>query len=73
VAGQQAKLSDLFTGVRADHLLGFVWFDKTQHNGLYHQDWRLENHPEAVAEFREQLRQYHKPAVTGLASIKPVE
>ena len=28
VAGQAAKIPDLFDGVRANHLLGFVWFDQ---------------------------------------------
>jgi hypothetical protein len=28
-----------------------VWFDQTQHAGLYHQDWRLENDRSALAAF----------------------
>lgn len=61
VARQAAKLPDLFAGVRANHLLGFVWFDESQHNGLYHQNWRLEGHPGGIAQFRHQLRTYQQP------------
>jgi Glycosyl hydrolase family 26 len=57
VAGQVAKVPDLFTGIRAYHLLGFVWFDQFQDQGVYHQDWRL-IHPAALAEFRSELKGY---------------
>ena len=40
-AGQAAKIPSLFAGIRADHLLGLVWFDIAQHRGLHHQDWQL--------------------------------
>ena len=30
-AGQPAKIADLFAGVHAYGLLGFVWFDATEH------------------------------------------
>jgi mannan endo-1,4-beta-mannosidase len=55
VAGQAAKIPGLFSLVRKDHLLGFVWFDAAQKSGIYHQDWRLEDHPAAIAAFRRQL------------------
>jgi hypothetical protein len=42
-AGQFAKIQDLFHGMAAYKTLGLVWFDKAQHNGIYHQDWRLED------------------------------
>lgn len=58
VAGQAAKIPGLFSLIRAFRLLGFVWFDVAQHAGPYHQDWRLEGHPAAVAAFRHALRQY---------------
>jgi Glycosyl hydrolase family 26 len=61
VAGQAAKIPDLFNGVRANHLLGFVWFDQTQAGGLYHQDWRLEGNPAGLAAFRRELRTYKDP------------
>jgi mannan endo-1,4-beta-mannosidase len=45
-AGQAAKIADLFAGIRAYGLLGFVWF-----NGTGFRDWRLTN-PAAIAAFR---------------------
>ena len=56
-AGQTAKIPDLFAGVRANHMLGFVWFDQIQDRGIYHQDWRLDS-PAALAVFRRELRNY---------------
>ena len=58
VAGQARKIPDLFSVIRAYGLLGFVWFDATQHAGPYHQDWRLEGHPAAIRAFRHALRRY---------------
>ena len=52
VAGQASGIPDLFAGVRSWGLLGLVWFDVAQHNGVFHQDWRLEGQPAAVAAFR---------------------
>lgn len=52
VAGQARAMPDLFAGIRHDHLLGLVWFDVDQNNGVVYQDWRLEGHPAAVAAFR---------------------
>lgn len=46
-----SQIDALFAGVRAERLAGVVWFDKEQHAGLYHQDWRLENDPAALAAF----------------------
>jgi hypothetical protein len=51
VAGA-GKIADLFAGARADHLAGLVWFDQAQDDGLYHQDWRLEDSPARLAAFR---------------------
>jgi glycosyl hydrolase family 26 len=51
-AGQFTKISDLFSGMRQYRTLGLVWFDKVQHDGIYHQDWRIENDPQADAAFR---------------------
>ena len=42
--------------MRADRTLGLVWFDHAQHNGIYHQDWRIEGHPAAEAAFRQDVR-----------------
>lgn len=55
VAGQAAKIPGLFAGIRREHLLGLIWFDVNQHQGLYHQDWRLEQ-PAAIAAFRAGVR-----------------
>jgi mannan endo-1,4-beta-mannosidase len=44
-AGQSAKIGDLFAGVRAYGLLGFVWFDAAAK-----QDWRIQT-PAAMAAF----------------------
>jgi mannan endo-1,4-beta-mannosidase len=49
-AGQPAKIADLFAGVRAYGLLGFVWFNCT---GF--RDWRLTN-PAAIAALRQGAR-----------------
>jgi hypothetical protein len=47
-ATQPVKIPNLFAGVRAYGLLGFVWFDANK--GPY-QDWRI-SRPEALAAFR---------------------
>jgi Glycosyl hydrolase family 26 len=51
-AGQPAKIGELFAGIRQYQTLGLVWFDIAQNDGLYHQDWRIEDNPAAVAAFR---------------------
>jgi mannan endo-1,4-beta-mannosidase len=51
VAGA-SKFLDLFAGIARNHLLGFVYFDVTQRGSPYRQDWRIENHPAALAAFR---------------------
>lgn len=48
---RESQIAALFANVRAERLAGVVWFDKAQHAGLYHQDWRLENDPSALAAF----------------------
>src|ERR1022692_385154 len=55
VAGQARIIPGLFAGIRRHHLLGLVWFDQAQHSGIYHQDWRLEDHPAAITAFRREL------------------
>jgi Glycosyl hydrolase family 26 len=47
-----AQVNGLFQGVRANHLLGVVWFDQAQDDGVYHQDWHLEDDPAALSAFR---------------------
>ncbi len=51
-AGQARKIPDLFAGMRHYGTLGLVWFDIAQHQGVYHQDWHIEDNPAAVAAFR---------------------
>jgi hypothetical protein len=63
-AGQRAKIADLFAGVRAYGLLGFVWFDAEAHHelpGSGIRDWRL-NGPAAYAAFARGARAYKRPA-----------
>ncbi|HXW43805.1 MAG TPA: glycosyl hydrolase [Streptosporangiaceae bacterium] len=48
---RESQIAALFAGVRANGLVGVVWFDEAQHAGLYHQDWRLEDDPAALAAF----------------------
>jgi Glycosyl hydrolase family 26 len=50
-ADRERQIDALFAGVRAEALAGVVWFDEAQHAGLYHQDWRLEDDPDARAAF----------------------
>jgi mannan endo-1,4-beta-mannosidase len=56
-AGKPAKIADLFAGVRAYGLLGFVWFDVDKNH-----DWRLGG-PAAIAAFRR--------GAAGLALARP--
>jgi mannan endo-1,4-beta-mannosidase len=51
-AGQFAKIGNLFAGMRQYGTLGLVWFDVTQHDGILHQDWRIEDSSVAEAAFR---------------------
>jgi mannan endo-1,4-beta-mannosidase len=51
-AGQFVKINNLFEGMRQYHTLGLVWFDKTQHSGIYRQDWRIEDNQVAEVAFR---------------------
>jgi mannan endo-1,4-beta-mannosidase len=58
LAGQRAKIADLFQGMAEYQTLGVVWFDIAQHGGIYHQDWRIENNPAAEVALRQAVRQY---------------
>ncbi len=51
-AGQAPKIANLFAGMRLYQTLGLVWFDIRQDDGLYHQNWRIENSPGATTAFR---------------------
>jgi hypothetical protein len=52
IPGQAAKIANLFWGVHQYGTLGLVWFDIAQSDGLYHQDWRIEDSSAAQAAFR---------------------
>jgi hypothetical protein len=56
-ANRSEQITALFAGARADKVTGLVWFDQTQHNGVFHQDWRLENDPAALAAFTAAARE----------------
>lgn len=58
VAGQAAKMSDLFGGVRHYGLLGFIWYDVNRSGSIYKQAWRIEGHPAAEAAFRRAQKRY---------------
>ena len=51
-AGQTRKIPDLFAGMRHYGTLGLVWFDIAQNDGVYHQDWRIEDNQAAETAFR---------------------
>lgn len=53
-AAQPAKIADLFAGVRAYNLLGFVWFDT-----IGSKDWRLSSR--GAAAMRKDSRSYKNP------------
>jgi mannan endo-1,4-beta-mannosidase len=52
LAGQSVKIQNLFAGMRQFQTLGLVWFDIAQHQGIYHQDWRIEDSRAAIRAFR---------------------
>ncbi len=56
-AGQPAKITDLFAGIRSYGLLGFVWFNSTNSIG---QQFVI-NTPAAIAAFRKGASTYHRP------------
>jgi Glycosyl hydrolase family 26 len=55
-AGKPAKITDVFAGVRAYGLLGFVWYDA---RGV--RDWRIDS-PAADAAFRRGAQDYPRSA-----------
>jgi mannan endo-1,4-beta-mannosidase len=55
-AGQSAKINDLFAGVRAYGLMGFVWFDENTQG----RTWRITN-SDAFAAFRQDAKRFMKP------------
>ncbi len=57
-AGQSAKISDLFAGIRTYGLLGFVWYDTTNSVGDH---FGINGSPSALAAFRKGAATYHRP------------
>jgi mannan endo-1,4-beta-mannosidase len=51
-AGQSTKIANLFNGMHQYDTLGLVWFDIRQENGIYHQDWHIEDSHAAEMTFR---------------------
>lgn len=58
---QIADIKDLFVGIRQFHLTGLVWFNITQHDGVYHEDWRLQDSPAALRTFISQVSAAERP------------
>jgi hypothetical protein len=56
-AAQSAKIANVFAGIHAYGLLGFVWFDST--NSI-NQDFSISS-PAAIAAFRQGASTYHRP------------
>ena len=56
-AGQSAKIADLFAGIRAYGLLGFVWFNNTDAKG---QAFGISS-PAAIAAFRQGASSFGRP------------
>jgi hypothetical protein len=64
-AGQLTGIQNLFHGLAAYNTLGLVWFDKDQDDGIYHQDWRIEDNAQAGFSFRLGVREELRPAGAG--------
>jgi mannan endo-1,4-beta-mannosidase len=58
-AGQSAKISDLFDGIRTFGLLGFIWFDENTQG----RAWRI-NSRQAFDAFRQNAKAFLKPVAT---------
>jgi mannan endo-1,4-beta-mannosidase len=71
VTGQAAAIPGLFAGVSSAGLLGFVWYDQAQDDGIFHQDWQLEGHPSAIAAFRAALAAYLPQTPIGPTMVFP--
>ena len=56
------KITGMFDGIRAHGMLGLIWFDRAQHQGIHHQDWRLEDSKSALDAFRAQVAARAPPA-----------
>jgi mannan endo-1,4-beta-mannosidase len=61
-AGQATKITDMFSGIQAYGLLGFVWFDANSINADTGEalEWRLSS-PTALAAFRRDAKAFMRP------------
>jgi hypothetical protein len=48
---QAAQIKSLFRGIQQNGLIGMVWFDQRQNDGLYHLNWHIEGDKPALAAF----------------------
>ncbi len=55
---RESQITALFAGVRDAGLAGVVWFNVAQHAGIYHQNWRLQDDPAALAAFTAAVQTY---------------
>ena len=62
-AGQAAKITDLFDGIRTYGLLGFLWFDENTKG----RAWRLSS-PGAFAAFRQDAKTFMRPPATSASA-----
>ena len=60
---QAAGIKDLFAGIKHNKLAGLIWFNRNQlkisygkGKRIYHQNWRLQNHPSALRAFIRALK-----------------
>jgi hypothetical protein len=60
-ADQPAKITDLFSGIQAYGLLGFVWFDANDVSQRL--DWRLDD-PASLAAFRKDAKTFMRPSAS---------
>jgi mannan endo-1,4-beta-mannosidase len=56
-ADRETQIKGLIAGARTEHATALVWFDSPQSLGLYHQNWRLEDDPAALAAFKTAMRE----------------
>jgi hypothetical protein len=56
-ADRETQIKGLIAGARTEHVTALVWFDSPQSQGIYHQNWRLEDDPVALAAFKTAMRE----------------
>ncbi len=71
-AGKVATLKQLFTDIRVNDLLGFIYFDGNQQQDAdYHYRWRLEDSQAAVDEYAALVRQNAAMSHPAVSAITP--